>query len=424
MPEFETNIVDISEEALDELFNETPDKTPNAKTLVGGTKPPKSTNQEEIEDIDDEELEEEIIEKREPKKKAVPKAKIPPVEEIEDIDIEDLNGEEIDEIDEEEEETEEDEKDKNKKGTKRSEKLDPKKETSQEVNGVLKSTVDYLVEQGIWEDFENREDLEITDEVYAQLVAQQDQRRVEGLFSELVDSTGPFGKAIIDYVKNGGNPDEIIDLFKEQKQVESIKIDSADGQKELIKHYYTEVMGWKPEKADKYISNLMLSNELEPEAQEVKELFGNFYKKEAERLNTEREESVNKQKDIERTFENNIRTTLKSRKDLSLAEQRAVEENLLKYDQRLSNGNMVNKFFVKFAQMQANPADYIDLVLYVMDKQKYVQKVATTEKSKATAEAFKFIKGNGAVSTKKGSGYDQVKKNEKVAGFDWGFNKQ
>jgi hypothetical protein len=71
--------------------------------------------------------------------------------------------------------------------------------------------------------------------------------------------------------------------------------------------------------------------------------------------------------------------------------------------------------------MQANPADYIDLVLFVMDKQKFVQKVATKEKTEAAASAFKFIKGNGAVSAKKGSSYEQIRKNDKVTGFDWGL---
>jgi hypothetical protein len=241
------------------------------------------------------------------------------------------------------------------------------------------------------------------------------------MFDEMVDSTGTFGKAIIDFVKNGGNPDEIIDLFKEQKQIESINIDSLDGQKEIIKHYYTEVMGWKPEKADKYISNLVLADELEEEAKDVKESIGAFYQKEAQRLNAEREEFAARQKEAEQAFESNIRSAVKERKDLTPTERKTVEEYLLRYDQKLPNGNMVNKFYVNFAKMQANPADYIDLVLFVMDKQKFVQKVATKEKTEAAANAFKFIKGNGAVSAKKGSSYEQMRKNDKVTGFDWGL---
>jgi hypothetical protein len=241
------------------------------------------------------------------------------------------------------------------------------------------------------------------------------------MFEELVDSTGPFGKAIIDYVKNGGNPDEIIDLFKEQKSMESISIDELDGQKSLVRQYYTSVMGWKSEKADKYISNLVLSNDLETEAQEVKELYSNFYAKEAQKLNEEREAFAIKQKEAEQAFESNIRGTIKERKDLSATEKRNVEDYLLNYDQKLPNGNMVNKFYVNFAKMQANPQDYVDLVMYVMDKQKFVQKIAKTEESKATAKAFSFIKGNSAVSGKKGTTYDSIKKNEKVTSFNWGI---
>lgn len=415
--EFETQIMEIADDALDGLFDETPSGTPNADTLLGTKKqvPVKEEVKEETEE-----------EKAVTKLKKESKAKEPeiPKNHIEEIDIDDLDEEE-----EEEEKVE-------KKGTKRSVKAEEKskeetddnngeevEEKGGEVSEVLKSTVDYLIENGIWQDFEGREDLDIDEDTYAKLVAQQDSLRVSSMFNELVDSTGPFGKAIIDYVKNGGSPDEIIDLFKEQKQVESIPLDGADGQKEMVKHYYSEVLGWKPERIEKYISGLVLSNELESESKEVKELFGSYYKKEADRLSKEQNDYVAKQKEAEQAFESNIKTTIKDRKDLSTAEKKTVEDYLLNYDQRLPNGSLVNKFYVNFAKMQANPQDYVDLVMFVMDKGKFINKVAVQEKSKAAAEAFKFIKGNSAVSTKKGTQHADVTRNrdKKVVSLDWGL---
>lgn len=431
MSQLETEIIDISDDALDDLFN---DATPNANTLIGAKKNKVPVKKEEPieEDVEEEEAP--------PVKKAKPKAT--PVQQsnnIENIDIDTFDDdeeieEEEEEVVEEEEEEEEEEIDEEeekkkaalaataKKGTKRAENP-AATQSAPEVLSVLKSTADYLVESGIWQDFDGREDMEMNEEVYAKLVAQQDQIRLEAMFNELVDSTGPFGKAIIDFVKNGGSPDEIIDLFKEQKQVDAIKIDNIDGQKDLIKQYYTEVMGWKPEKVDKFIGNLVLQNELEPEATEVKELYGKFYTKETERLNAERAEFTEKQKEAEKVFETNIKTAIKSRKDLSLAEKGLLENHILSYDQRLPNGNTVNKFYVNFSKMQQNPDDYLDLVLFVNDKQKYNQKISTTESTKAAAKAFSFIKGNGTDNKKKGSGYEQLKKNEKVSSFDWGMSK-
>lgn len=414
MNDFQTQIVDIDESTLDGLFDETPAGTPGADTLIG-TKKPEAVEEKVEEPVDDK------------KKKPAAQQQQRRTDIIEDVDL-DL----IEEENEEEEEkivTETPEQKAIKEAAKKSaEKVEePKKvEDKTEVLSVLKTTVDYLIESGQWQDFEGREDLDVTEEVYANLVREQDQLRVKGMFEELVDSTGPFGKAIIEFVKNGGSPDEIIDLFKEQKQVESISIDAIDGQKDMIKHYYTEVMGWKPEKVEKYISQLMLSGEVENEAKETKELFSNFYKKEAERLNKERGEYAAQQKQAEVEFETNIRNTIKDRKDLSLSERKTVEDYLLSYDQRLPNGNMVNKFYVNFAKMQANPADYVDLVLFTMDKQKFMQKVQTQEKTKAAAETFKFIKGNAAVSTKKGSQHEQVKKSTetKETGLNWGLPKK
>jgi hypothetical protein len=411
--ELSTEIVNISDDALDELFNDTPDKTVTADTLIGTKQP----TEEEIEDVDLDDEEEEVEVK--PTKKATKtKAKPAPKEEttIEDVDID-----ELDESDEDEDE-DEDEKDTKKKPSKKEPaKEEDKPEADDAVKSALKSTVDYLVQTGVWADFEGREDMEIDEETYAKLVVEQDKARLESAFGELVDSTGPYGKAIIEFAKSGGNPDEIIDLFKEQKSIDSINIDDVDGQREIIKHYYTEVMGWKPEKAEKYIANLAISGELEPEAQEVKEMFTNYYKKEAQRLTEEQQEFRKQQIEAEKAFESNIRNTVKSRKDLSVAERKMVEDYLLSYDQRLPNGQMVNKFYVNFAKMQANPEDYIDLVMFVMDKQKFVQKVAVKEKTDAAVNAFKFIKGNGAVSTKKGTTYDSLKKKDATSGFDWGI---
>jgi hypothetical protein len=430
MNDLMTEIVDINEDALDALFNETPEKTVNADNLVGA----KQIADDDFEDVDaDDEDEPKVPAKKtaKAKKEKTTPAKSAPIERtdtIEDVDLDEVpEGDDDEEADDAEEEdtkkASKEEKAKAKADAAAEKAKEEGTEGGEEVISVLKSTVDYLVEQGIWQDFEGREDMEFNEETYAKLVAEQDKLRVQGMFEELVDSTGTFGKAIINFVKNGGNPDEIIDLFKEQKSVESISIESVDGQKSIIKQYYTDVMGWKPEKAEKYISNLVLSNELESEATEVKDLYKTYYDKEAKRLNKEQDESIKKQQEAEQAFTSNIQKEIKDRKDLTPSEKKVVEDYLLAYDQKLPNGNLVNKFYVNFAKMQANPTDYVDLVLFVMDKQKFVQKVATKEKTEAAAKAFSFIKGNGAVSKNKGTTHQSIKQKEKTTSFDWGLPK-
>jgi hypothetical protein len=80
MNDLETQIMDISESALEELFNETPDSTVNADTLIGGKKNPKAQTQVDTED--------ETEEEEEPVKKPVKKAKSQPAtSHIEDINF-------------------------------------------------------------------------------------------------------------------------------------------------------------------------------------------------------------------------------------------------------------------------------------------------------------------------------------------------
>ncbi len=189
--DFNTQVETISSEQFDSLFsgNDTqPTATPGADNLiVGKDKVPQVTNNTgaDIPFIDLDTLEEGTTEKTTEEAVAEPTEKV-----------------------EEKVETE-------------PKVEEPSQEDVDQSKVILKNTVNFLIEKGIWQDFDGRDDLELDEETYAELAVKQDEARLTDKFNELVDSTGDYGEAIISHIKNGGNPDEIIDIFKEQKQVGS-----------------------------------------------------------------------------------------------------------------------------------------------------------------------------------------------------------
>lgn len=393
---FESELSSMSEEQLTDLFEGGVEGTPGANDLAIG----KTTNLDDptqLEELSDEEdLFEDDTKTPEEIKAAKEKAEAKLAKEAEEKAVK-----EKEEADKNKtpEQLEKEKKEAEEKAAKEKEEKDAEgKEVSAEVKEVLTNTVDYLIKSGTWVDFEGREGLEITPEIYEEIAVEQDKVRLSSQFNELIDSTGLYGKAIISHIQQGGNPDEIIDIFKEQKELQAINTDSEDGKQTVIEKYYKEILGWKDEKVQKHIKRIIADDEVESEFADVNELYSKHYKEQLESVNRDAQEKARKVQESKEKFQSDIKAALEKENTLTPAQRRLVEDSILNFKHDLGNGQRVNDFYLKFAEIQKNPADYIDLVRYVMDKENYKKALEQKVETREAKKAFTFIKGNGAVS--------------------------
>lgn len=300
-------------------------------------------------------------------------------------------------------------------------KEEQKNQSNPDVVEVLKNTAKFLIDKGFWKDFVDSETVlaQLTEEGYAELATRQNEELRNEIREETIGATGDYGKAIIDYVENGGNPDEVIDIFKEQKRVESIAIDTEDGQKNLIEKYYTEVYDWTPEKTKKYINNLISSDELESEAKEVDTKYKEYFKQEVATLQLQAQADKKASQEREKAFIQTINNKLLERKDFTDKDRKLIQDSVFKYDAALADGTKVNRFYLKFAEMQKNPDDYLDLVNFVMDKEGYNKKVKTKEDSKGVDKSWKFLSKNSSVAKTTGSKPEVQETNTKSQGLSF-----
>lgn len=374
----ENEIVQFSTEEMNKLFEASPSGTVSADSIEGGIKVQNNTSEflDQIPNLEDLEVKNDDKEKVEDK--------------IEDT-VEDDKSTDNDS-----------EKDKS---------TDKEEKPIEEINNVLKNTVEYLIEKGIWADWDGRKDLDVTEEVYAELASQQNQNLAYEIVDELVNSTGVYGKAIINHIKAGGNPDEIIDIFKEQKAIEQIDTSTETGKQVLIEKYYKDVLGWKTEKVEKTIKRLISDNEIESEFSDAQEHFKKHHKEQLD--NTEKATKEKEKIEVERkqTFISNIGKAL-DQEELSSKEKSLISESILKFKHELSDGKKVNDFYLKFAEMQSDPKSYIKLVRFVMDPENFEKQIRTKEETKAAVKNFNFIKGNKAVDKVKAADMEIEDKNK------------
>lgn len=289
-------------------------------------------------------------------------------------------------------------------------------ETPADVSDIFKIKALGLIERGIWEEFEGMEDFEWTEENYGKLAETQAQWKAEAMYADRISKTGDVGKAIIEHVENGGDPNEIVDLFKAAKRIETFDIKTDTGKESLVTEYYTKVVGWSPTKTAKYVKSLVDEGgeRLTEEATEAQDLMNKGIQDQIKATQEQAKTTKLQQEQQAKAWETNMRTVIKERQDLSDKEKRDVQDVLLTYNQKLPDGRQVNKFMVEFMKIQADPKRYVDLVRFVMDPEKYDKKIDKTSTTVAAKKNWDFIKGNQSLSRNTGTSHSKLQEKPKA----------
>ncbi len=284
---------------------------------------------------------------------------------------------------------------------------------------LLKAKAMGLIERGIWKEVKDLDTFEWTDENYGELAQAQAQWSAEDAFNEMLDQSGDYGKAIFDHIKNGGDPKEIIDLFKEAKRVNSMDITEESGQQTIIREYYSKVMKWSDAKITRFINGAIDNKALKDEATEIKNLLEEEIKTDMEARKQAAADELKQRQEVERNWANSISGALKSREDLTDKEKRELHQSLLVYNQKLGDGRQVNQFTIDFMKLQSDPQKYIELVRFVQDPDKYMKKIEKTKEKEAAKKTWEFVKGNAAVTKGGGSHAKQEPAPSADLKIDW-----
>lgn len=388
----EVEQVNLDNEDFDIMFgNKLPESTASADTLIGKEKVEETTPAIQGEpnlrmfdtDVDTDDL---LGVKPDTKPEPKPKAKPTPApaninpdpnEDEEEDDPEPVGGKEI--------------------GTK-------PEETDDESPVDFKAVTEFLISEGVWEDFQEKDKIDYDPKTFSELWKEQALSLAEGYFNELVDQSGPYGKAVLQHAKNNGNPEEILDLFRENKRIQNLDISTPEAQEAVTREYY-KTLNWSKDKIEKEIRKKREDLEMEEESQFAKGQLEERVQKEVQLRQVAQESKMKEEQEREKQFAANITNTLKARTDLTDADRKEAQKALLNYDKKLEDGRYVNQFYLDFMKMQSDPNSYIDLVLFVRDKNAYLGKVSKQAESTAAKKTFNLIKGNGAVSGKKDGGY-------------------
>lgn len=387
---FQAEQIQVSDDDIENvLFG---DKTPGADNLIGGKKKPEETELE-VEPEDDQVL---VTGKKKVKVAApvaAPKAS-------------ELNADEfLDQAIGAEDTVEEDEEgnpiEKKKPGPKPAA---PKAALPDGSEPDYEALYQYFVDKKIWGEVELPEGTEWNEDTFKQVQDLQ----VVSRYDDLVNKTGPAGKMIIEYENNGGRPETMVDLFKEQRAVQTYDIAEAEGQEAFLREFYA-AQGSSEKSVDRVVKSLIDQGPeaLKEEADEKKALWDEQYKAEIA-AEANRQTVVQKQKeDAEKNFQKNITQAVTSATDLTPKERKELRDYVLNYNQNYG-GSLVSQFYADMVVLQQDTGNYLELAKFIkgLKNGDYKKKIADTTKKEVTAKTFLKIKGGAALKQGGGSGPD------------------
>lgn len=332
---------------------------------------------------------------------AKPKKK--PVKKDEDDD----DDEQVD-PDEQQDDDDEDNQDEPEEEEEEEEEAGGDEDEEEQIKNFLKARADYLVKKGEWADWDGRDKTEWTEEAFAEMELQQRQHTREKLRDELLGSFGRYGKQIAEFAENGGDEDELIDIFRQEQEVQSLSIETEADQREVVFLYETQFNSKKPERARKYIDNLVADKELADEAKEAKEKMEHYWANERETLIADQAEAAKeakkRQKESFEKFSTEVTKFVTDSKEIPDAEKQDIIKVLTKFDKKGPNGLPVNDFFFKFAEFKKDLPNYIELVRMVLNPKNYSKRLKNEGKTTAVDKGFALIRKTNKTKKNKSAG--------------------
>jgi len=379
-----------------------------------------ATNPIQIESLSDDEInemlsesvsEKDLLNAPKEKEKIDTKKSIEKKEEEEVVNItkdKKLSVSDLESFDEEEEESEDSQKidkiedeDKEQKVKIKKEAAAIKAKEKAETEAVVdyKAVVNYLVDEGVFSDFEERETFDFDKESFAELLKYQATNKVEEVWEQKINTLGDVAKQLIEFEANNGDPRQQIHIFKQQKDIDSFNLELVEDQEGVCREFYERV-GKDSRWIDKQINLLKEEGEeaLKLEAENNKKLLLDSIKDDLQETQEAQKQFEQRRQIAEKQFNDSIKRFIHA-DNVPDREKREMEKFYFDYKHTLDNGSKANDFRMKFLEIQNDPKKYFKFVKFIKDFDKFENENETANKVKK--QTFDFLRKSQGDLTKK-----------------------
>jgi len=242
------------------------------------------------------------------------------------------------------------------------------------------------VKLGIWSDYEDSDNLELTKETFTQLLELQENSKKTEIEKSILDAQLPEEKEYFEFKKNGGNLDSYYKARQRQQNVQNLDINTDTGKQNAVYTYYKNVVGWDEARILKHIEKSIKDLDIDEEAQYAYDKISEMVNKEKEDLlAAQKEFALNREKQINE-YKGTLREKMKSSNFDSNKIKTAID-SFTKYDE--TGLAPIDKTFIAF---KSDPEKAVELWKYLTDPDKYIQEATKKSKEKESEKIFLSLK--------------------------------
>lgn len=266
----------------------------------------------------------------------------------------------------------------------------------------LVSMINQLVDEEILHGFEDSE-VKTIDEAKELIKLNLESREKvaeDNWWTNKVQNYSPQIQAILHYAeKGGGDVTPLIQAMSQVEQVYDLDVETEQGQEEIVRQTLKS-KGFDEEEIEDQISTLKDLDKLKTKAEKFFPELDGMKKREVQRMLQEQERRQEEARKATDSYVNTIKTTLEKETiggvKLKREEKAKIFSSLVEPKYTSLNGSPTNGFVKALEDLQfGNSADYehfLNIVLYAIDKESFLEKIKATTKQEVTAETVKKLK--------------------------------
>ncbi len=253
---------------------------------------------------------------------------------------------------------------------------------------------DFLIKAGVWSDYQDRDKVVLTNETFADLALKQANYNATKAFEEIVNELPTDAQRLLTYVSNGGDANKVAQLFTLKAEVSNLNPTTPVEKESYIKNYYKS-LNWNDSMINTHFDRIKASGDagIESEFQLVKPLYTSMYEEKIAAQETALENQKAKKAADQAAYRDSMISNIQAKSDLTKKDKELVYKKL--FDNSVEvNGQRVNGFFSDFMKVQQNPNEYIDLILFLNDKEAYLKRELSKRSSVQNEQGFNFLSAN------------------------------
>lgn len=274
-----------------------------------------------------------------------------------------------------------------------------KDEPKEDISVDYKSVSDYLIESGVFSDFEGREEYDYSEDGFKELLKEQALAKAKEEYEKLTEDLSEDTVELIEFFKNGGNLSELAQIESEIQDWETADVADEDIAEQVIRANYSQ-KGKSKDWITKHIARVKDegSEAFQSEAEESKTELANAAKEDKKRQIEAVKQAEEKRAFQINQFNQSIAKTVNSDESFTKDSERKKLIDFLSLNKKLKNGQVVNELQIKLYEVQNDPKKYIELGKFLQDIDGYKSKVEKKATTQAAKKTFLKLKDRSSTS--------------------------